>query len=133
MNWLQIIIPIFTAFGGYFLKHYLDLKKEAEKYRLEDKLKHYKNLILCLKSLKEGKSDNIELLWFEYSFLWLHAPDTVIKSFNKLLDAIKPGSQPLGDTSLLIGDLLVSMRHDMGYSKTSLKSEDFKGNISVVI
>lgn len=115
------------------IKLFLAGKKEAEKHRLEDKLNHYTNLILCLKSLKEGKSDNIELLWFEYSFLWLYAPDTVIKSFNKLLDAIKPESKPLGDSSLLIGDLLVSIRHDMGYSKTLLKSKDFKGSKSVVI
>ena len=40
MNWLQIIIPILAAFGGYFLKHYLDLKKETEKRRLEDKLRN---------------------------------------------------------------------------------------------
>jgi hypothetical protein len=33
----------------------------------------------------------------------------------------------------LIGDLLVSIRHDMGYSKTLLKSKDFKGSKSVVI
>lgn len=129
MNWLQIIIPILTAFGGYFLKHYLDLKKEAEKHRLENKLEHYKNLILCLKSLKEGKTDNIEFLWFEYSFLWLHAPDTVIKSFNKLLHTIKPGSGSSGNISLLIGNLLISIRHDMGFPKTSLKSEDFEGRL----
>ena len=129
MNWLQIIIPIFTAFGGYFLKHYLDLKKEDEERRLENKLKHYKNLILCLKSLKEGKADNIEFLWFEYSFLWLHAPDTVIKSFNQLLHNIKSASNSSEDISLLIGDLLVAIRRDMGFPKTSLKSEDFKGRL----
>ncbi|MFA5423871.1 MAG: hypothetical protein WC374_08445 [Phycisphaerae bacterium] len=129
MNWLQIIIPIFTGLGGYFLKHFLDLKKEAEDRRFKDKRKHYRNLILCLKSLKEGKADNLEFLWFEYSFLWLHAPDTVINSFNKLLQTIQLGSNSSEDTSLLIGDLLVSIRHDMGFPKTLLKSEDFKGRL----
>lgn len=129
MNWLQIIIPIFTGFCGYFIKHYLDLKKEAEKHKFENKLEHYKNLILCLKSLKEGKTDNMEFLWFEYSFLWLHAPDTVIKSFNGLLHTIKSGSNKTGNISPLIGNLLISIRRDMGFPKTSLKSENFEGKL----
>lgn len=129
MNSLQIVIPIFAGLGGYFLRYFLDLKKEAEVRRLKDKRKHYKNLILCLKSIREGNADNLELLWFEYSFLWLHAPDMVINSFNKLLRTIQLGSRPSEDMSLLIGDLLVSIRRDMGFPKTSLKSEDFKGKL----
>jgi len=98
MNWLQLLSPATTAvvatigtvLVGLFT-FYLDRRKAAEERAFVDKRSHYINLLLSLKSLREGSSANIDLLWFEYSFLWLHAPDPVIKSANALVTKIRNG------------------------------------------
>ena len=65
MNWLQLVSA--GAGAGNLLKFYLDRRKAAEERAFVDKREHYRNLLLCLKSLREGKSEHRELLWFEYS------------------------------------------------------------------
>jgi hypothetical protein len=81
--------PSLWGVGGYFVKYYLDKKSESETRAFKDKREHYRNLILCLKSLREGKSEHIDLFFFEYSFIWLYAPDNVIRSANKLVEKLK--------------------------------------------
>ena len=112
---------------GYFLKDYLDRRKEAEAKRITDRRDHYRNLILCLKSLSEGKRDNDELLRFEYSFLWLYAPDSVIHSFNHLLHRLSSeGSTP--KVASEIGELILAMRRDLGFGRTRLSASEFETN-----
>lgn len=136
MNWLQLLSPATTAvvatigtvLVGLFT-FYLDRRKAAEERAFVDKRSHYINLLLSLKSLREGSSANIDLLWFEYSFLWLHAPDPVIKSANALVTKIKEASETAEDLAPFIGALMLQIRRDMGFPKTSLLQTDFKGKI----
>jgi len=134
MNWLQLLSPasgaVFGAIGavlGYLFKFYLDRRKAAEERAFADKRDHYRNLLLCLKSLREGSSEHVGMLWYEYSFLWLHAPDPVIRSANALVTKIKEASATAEDLIPLVGDLLLQIRRDMGFPKTSLLQTDFKG------
>lgn len=127
MNWVQLLIAALGAVVGYLLKFYLDRLKAAEDRAFADKRDHYRTLLLCLKSLREGKSENTELLWFEYSFLWLHAPDPVIKSANTLLAKVKEGEVNADAVAPFVGDLLLQIRRDMGFPKTLLLQTDFKG------
>jgi hypothetical protein len=136
MNWLQFLSPVtgaaFGAIGavlGYLFKFYLDRRKAAEERTFADKREHYRNLLLCLKSLREGSSEHTEMLWYEYSFRWLHAPDPVIKSANALVTKIKQSSATADDLAPFVGDLLLQIRRDMGFPKTSLLQTDFKGRL----
>jgi len=129
MNWLQLLSAAFGAVAGYLLKFYLDRRKAAEERAFADKREHYRNLLLCLKSLRDGKSEHTDMLWYEYSFLWLHAPDSVIKSANALVTKIKEGSVKAEELAPFVGELLLQIRRDMGFSKTSLLHTDFKGKI----
>jgi len=129
MNWLQLLSAAFGAVAGYLLKFYLDRRKVAEERAFVDKREHYRNLLLCLKSLREGKSEHIGLLWFEYSFLWLHAPDSVIRSANTLVTKIKEESIEAEELAPFVGELLLQIRRDMGFPKTSLLQTDFKGKL----
>ena len=96
MSWPDPLIAaigaLVVAVVGALLTFYLDRRKAAEERAFADKREHYRTLLLCLKSLREGESKHTELLWFEYSFLWLHAPDSVIKSANALVAKVKEGS-----------------------------------------
>lgn len=115
------------AAAGYFLKDYLDRRKEAEIRRIADRREHYQNLILCLKSLSEGQRDNDKLLRFEYSFLWLCAPDPVIQSLNQLLRRMRTE----GGTSNIaseVGELVLAMRRDVGFKRTRLLASEFEPN-----
>ncbi|MBI5215600.1 MAG: hypothetical protein HY960_07580 [Ignavibacteriae bacterium] len=127
MNW-EIIIPIIIGlFGGvigYMAKYVLDKRSESETRIYMDKREHYRNLLLCIKSLSEQKTENIELFYYEYSFLWLHASDDVIRSANELLSIIKSSKVPLVIGQDILGKLLVSMRQDLGL-KSKLESSDF--------
>ena len=125
MGWPQILITALGGVAGYFIKFYLDGLKSKEERAFSDKREHYRNLILCLKSLSEGQSNNNDLLWFEYSFLWLHAPDNVVKSANNLVSAIKSSESKAADIAPLTGDLLLNIRKDMGFSKTQLLQNDY--------
>lgn len=118
------ILGIGTA-AGYFLKDRLDRRKEAETKRMADRRDHYRNLILCLKSLAEGRRDNDEMLRFEYSFLWLYAPDAVIHSFNHLLLRLNSeGGTQIGASE--VGELILAMRRDLGFERTRLLASEFK-------
>lgn len=115
------------AVVGYFLKDYLDRRKEAEVRRIADRREHYQNLILCLKSLSEGQRDNDKLLRFEYSFLWLCAPDSVIQSLNKLLRRMRSEGSTANIASE-VGELVLAMRRDVGFGSTRLIASEFEPN-----
>lgn len=129
MNWLQLLSAAFGAAAGYWLKFYFDQRKAREERAFADKRNHYRTLLLCLKSLREGNSEHTDMLWYEYSFLWLHAPDSVIKSANALVTKIKEGTVKAEELAPLVGDLLLQIRRDMGFPKTSLLQVDFKGKL----
>ena len=129
MDWLKLLSAAFGAAAGYLLKFYLDKRKAAEERSFADKRDHYRNLLLCLKSLREGNSQHTDMLWYEYSFLWLHAPDTVIKAANALVTRMKDEAIKTEELAPLIGDLLLQIRRDMGFPKTSLLQSDFKGKL----
>lgn len=129
MNWPQLLSAALGAVAGYLLKFYLDRRKAAEERAFADKREHYRTLLLCLKSLREGNPEHTELLWFEYSFLWLHAPDSVIKSANALVAKVKEGSGKAEELAPFIGELLLEIRRDMGFSRTALLQSDFKGRL----
>jgi hypothetical protein len=126
--WPTVAGLMLTGIGtviGYILKDYLDKRKDAEAKRVADRRDHYRNVILCLKSLSEGKRDNDELLRFEYPFLWLYAPDTVIHSFNRLLCRLSADRSEL-ELSSEVADLILAMRRDLGFKRTRLLTSDFK-------
>lgn len=127
--WIQIVVPLFTllcgGFGGYFVKYYLDKRSESETRIFKDKREHYRNLILCLKSLREGKGENIDLFFFEYSFIWLYAPDNVIRYANKLVEKLKTHRKISLEDQKLVGELLVEIRRDIGFARTNLKETDY--------
>ena len=129
MDWLKLLSAAFGAAAGYLLKFYLDKRKAAEERSFADKRDHYRNLLLCLKSLREGNSEHMDMLWYEYSFLWLHAPDSVIKAANALVTRLKDEAIQTEELAPLIGDLLLQIRRDMGFPKTSLLQTDFKGKL----
>lgn len=129
MDWFQLLSAAIGAVAGYLLKFYLDKRKAAEERVFADKREHYRNLILCLKSLREGNSENTELLWFEYSFLWLHSPDSVIRSANALVTKVKEGSANAEELAPVAGEFLLQIRRDMGFPRTSLLPEDFRGKL----
>lgn len=110
---------------GYFLKHYLDQCKEAEVRRIADRRDHYRNLVLCLKALNEGRRDAVEALRHEYSFLWLYVPDSVVYSFNHLLRHLDSEVHTPKST-LEVGKLLVAVRRDLGFRDTQLLASDFE-------
>ena len=126
----ELIKLAFTGFGiaiGYFLKNYLDRRKETEIKRIADRRDHYRNLILCLKSISEGQRDKDELLMFEYSFLWLYAPDSVIRSFNNLLRRLHSEGAATKIPSE-VGELILAMRRDLGFKSTHLAASEFETN-----
>jgi len=126
-EFIKLGLAGFGIVVGYLLKDYLDRRKEAEVRRIADRRDHYRNLILCLKSLSEGQRNNDELLRFEYSFLWLYAPDSVIQSFNHLLRRLKEeGSSP--KVSSEVGELILAMRRDLGFERTRLLASEFETN-----
>jgi hypothetical protein len=112
---------------GYFLKDFIDRRKEAETARIADRRDHYRTLMLCLKSLSEGQRDKDELLRFEYAFLWLYAPDTVIRSFNQLLRRLRSEEGTSGLASE-VGELILAMRKDLGLKGTHLLASEFDAN-----
>jgi hypothetical protein len=129
MEWIQIVGPLLSLFFGgivgYFVKYYLDKKSESETRAFKDKREHYRNLILCLKSLREGESEHINLFFYEYSFIWLYAPDNVIRSANKLVEKLKTSRKLSVEDQKLVGELLVEIRRDIGFARTDLKATDY--------
>ncbi len=121
-----VLLGLGTAVG-YLLKQYLDRRKEVEVARIADRRDHYRNLMLCLKSLSEGRHDNNALLRFEYSFLWLYAPDSVIRSFNRVLQRLESGDGA-GPTEAEIGELVLAMRRDLGFERTRLLASEFQAS-----
>jgi hypothetical protein len=129
MEWIQIVGPLLSLFFGgivgYFVKYYLDKKSESETRAFKDKREHYRTLILCLKSLREGESEHINLFFYEYSFIWLYAPDNVIRSANKLVEKLKISRKLSLEDQKLVGELLVEIRRDIGFARTDLKATDY--------
>jgi hypothetical protein len=117
-----VVVALFVAAFTYFF----DRRKAAAERNIADKREHYRTLILCLKSLREGNSQHIDLLWFEYSFLWLHAPDSVIRAFNSLIEKLNKGPTSRDSLPPLIGELLLQVRRDMGFSNTKLQKTEFQ-------
>jgi hypothetical protein len=60
----KLILGAIGTAIGYLLKYFLDKRKEAESIRIASRRDHYRSLLLCLKSLSEGRRDNDELLRF---------------------------------------------------------------------
>jgi hypothetical protein len=124
---INLVLTSVGAVVGYFLKDYLDRRKEAELRRIADRREHYRDLVLCLKSLSEGKRDKEELLRFNYSFLWLYAPDAVIRSFNHLLRRLS-SSENAPKVASEVGELFLAMRRDLGFKHTHLLASEFEAN-----
>lgn len=88
-------------------KHILDKRGEAESRRFAYKREHYRNLILAIKNLAEGGREHEKLFWFEYSFLWLYAPDAVLLSANKIAKILKQLPSPATNLKSELGELLL--------------------------
>jgi len=122
MNALESIISIagLPAIGvAALLTYYFDRRKAAEDRRAADRREHYRNVILCLKNLRDGHADHVDLLRFEYAFLWLYAPNGVVQAAGALLDKISAGGVA-DDLRPLINELIVQMRRDMGFGRAGI-------------
>jgi hypothetical protein len=83
--------------------------------------------VLSLKSLSEGtrELDPEGVLRFEYFFLWLYAPDPVIRSFNRLFHRLNSKS----DNPIIaseVAEVILTMRRDLGFKRTQLLASEFK-------
>ena len=122
---IQILTLVFGGVGGYFIKSWLDSRSERERQRHKEKEPHYRNLLLCIKSLASGKKEHIDLFLYEYYFLWLYAPDDVIQAAHKLVLRISTDENiaaQLKKTELT--NLLTSIRRDMGFKDTEVSEEE---------
>ena len=111
--------------GGYVLKYLLDKRGEAESRRFSDKREHYRNLILTIKGLAEGGRDNEAVFWFEYSFLWLYAPDAVLMAAKTVGETLKKSPSSTADLNRALGELLLEMRHDIGFRGSRMTASDY--------
>jgi len=57
VSWPELFSLAFGGAAGYLLKFYLDRRNAEEERAFADKREHYRNLLLCLKSLREGKAE----------------------------------------------------------------------------
>ena len=111
----NLIFAALGAAGGYVLKYLLDKRGEAESRRFSDKREHYRTLILTIKNLAEGGRDHEALFWFEYTFLWLYAPDAVLRAAKTVGETLKKSPSSTADLNRALGELLLEMRHDIGF------------------
>ena len=125
MDLVNLIGPAVGAVGGYMLKHILDKRGEAESRRFADKREHYRTLILVIKKMAERGNEPEGLFWFEYSFLWLYAPDAVLLSANKVAELLKKSPLPAADLRGALGELLLRMRQDIGFKTSRMTSGDY--------
>ncbi len=124
MNLVNLLGPAGGVIGGYLLKYFLDKRGEAESRRYTDKREHYRHLILTIKELAEGgKAEG--LFWFEYSFLWLYAPDMVVRSANAVARILQKSPSPTAELNVALGELLLSMRHDIGFKTSGMTSSEY--------
>jgi len=127
---MQELLPhlLTLAFGGvtgYLVKYWLDRRAEREKLRHSEKQPHYRNLLLCLKSLGEGNRETESLLMFEAYFVWLYAPDEVVRSATRLAKAYSSAtSSSEEERHKLLAELLLAIRRDMGFHGTALSGTD---------
>ncbi len=126
---VNLIVAAVGAVFGYLLKYNLDKRGEAESRRFTDKREHYRNLILTIKNLtddeKQAKNAQ-DIFWFEYSFLWLYAPDTVLRSANTVARILKESSSPTADLKdSALGELLLEMRRGIGFKASEMTSLDY--------
>ncbi len=125
---VNLIVAAAGAVLGYLLKYNLDKRGEAESRRFTDKREHYRNLILTIKNLTEGEKqaqNAQDLFWFEYSFLWLYAPDTVLRSANSVARILKESASPTADLNSALGELLLEIRRDIGFKASEMTSLDY--------
>ena len=124
-DFIKLLIGLVGAVVGFFIKDYLDRKRDAELQRINDRREHYRTLLLCLKGLGEGKRENEELLRYEYGFLWLYAPDNVVRSCNALIQRLS--TQPYGINVFgEVSELILEMRKDLVNRRTKLSVDDFQ-------
>lgn len=121
---IKIYIGIVGAVIGFLVKDYLDRRREIENQRIIDRREHYRNLLLCLKSLSEGKREHSDVLKYEYAFLWLYAPDNVIQPAKKLINRLDTHSKTI-NVLQEVGELLLEIRKDLGFRHTKLSTLDF--------
>ncbi len=125
MNEFGLIGTAAGAVGGYLLKYFLDKRGEAESRRFKDKREHYRNLILAIKLLAERDRDGEKSFWWELTFLWLYAPDSVMKSANAVARILKKPPSADEELSKSLGDLLLNMRRDLGFKRIRMISGDY--------
>jgi hypothetical protein len=122
---IKLIFGLIGAVIGFVVKDYLDRKRDIEVQRISDRREHYKTLLLCLKSLSEGNRESEAVLKYEYAFLWLYAPDKVVRCCNKLIQQLN--TQPYGINVIEeVGELLLEMRKDLGRRRTKLSVNNFE-------
>lgn len=124
-NLIQILYALIAGFGGYLLKALLDARSERERQRHTEKEPHYRTLILCIKSLSSGNRKDIDLFLYEFYFLWLYAPDDVIRAAREVTYRISTkGNIATQSNRTALANLLMAIRRDMGFKRTDVAERE---------
>lgn len=59
------------------------------------------------------------------SFLWLYAPDTVLRTANAVGEILKKSLSSTDDLDRALGELLLEMRHDIGFKASRMTALDY--------
>ncbi len=132
------IVKILTSFIsggiiGYLIKHVLDLRYERKIEEMNKKRAVYENLTATLSIFVSGRDSTDEQkkkFLDTYSKCWLWASDDVVKEIGDFLEyqiAISRGENiKQEDMKNKYASCLLTMRRDLGFSKTCLKEKDYK-------
>jgi hypothetical protein len=124
-----IIISAIIGVAGYLLKYWLDRKSEV----LFKKRQVYEEISTALSVFVTGRNSTSEekkKFLDQYAKLWLWASDSVVRVANEFSDIMMrfdvSDKEWQTRAKRTYANFVIEMRRDLGFSKTLLKSEEYK-------
>lgn len=133
------IISVFAALSpillvvlggiGWLYRHEKERREAVERQLSDRKYKAYITLLDIffgiMKDIKASKTktidqDLINRMIDASKDLLIYGSDDVVRTYQKWIDIAREGKSPLGQ----FGEIVISVRQDMGNSKTKVTSED---------